>query len=263
LTWTVDPVPAPLLFQFGALDRTNGAPLCFLNAHKFAAQSEWVVNLHCTNAAPGPTQYERCIPMLAVPATEANGGPANHHAALGSRVECQIMSLAGPSGARLSFWEAGEAEPRFTVPVGEMAGTNRICISVNEGAPGGDPYGNIQGRRFAVTQPGTYCLDFQLVDTCSNGLGGGPIHAPSERYRIYLQAGLTVNALSRQGASVAVSFGGESGQNFYLERATALGPSARWEAAAGPVLGRNRLQTLVDGAPTSGQSFYRLRGSVP
>jgi prepilin-type N-terminal cleavage/methylation domain-containing protein len=51
LTWLVD-LPVPPLYQFGAADTTNAAPLCFINADQCATNSRAVVNLRYTNTGP-------------------------------------------------------------------------------------------------------------------------------------------------------------------------------------------------------------------
>jgi len=76
---------------------------------------------------------------------------------------------------------------------------------------------------------------------------------------VYLQAGLTVAPLARQGITATAVFGGEMGRTFYLEPSPALGPSALWRTVAGPLTGTNRLQTLTDPAATGTRSFFRLR----
>ena len=263
LTWTVDPVPEPAVLRFGARDTAHGAPLSFLNGYRFAANSDCVITLHATNTGPCAGYYEGCIPMLVVPATAANGGPVANHAAPGSRLEVQLVSLTGPPGGTLGFWETGEAMPAFSLSVGESAGTNSLCVSANNGEPGCDPYGHIQGRRLAVSQPGLYCLGFRVMDTSTNGPGGGPIHAPSDTQWVYLQAGVTLQALTRQGTTVAATFSGEPGKNFYLERSSSLDASAQWQVIGSPIRGFDRLQVMKDPSAAGGQGFYRVRASLP
>jgi hypothetical protein len=262
LTWLVD-LPVPPLCQFGAVDTTNAAPLCFINADQCATNSLAVVNLRYTNAGPCALCYECGLPMMAVPATASNGGPAINHAGLGARLELELVSLSGPPGASLGFWEPGQAQPSFSLRAGEVAATNRFVLTESDGAPDADPYGFIQGRHFAVSQPGLYCLGFRAVDNSTNGLGGGSIHTPSPLYQMYLQAGVTTAALSRQGGSATVLFGGEAARTFYLERSSVLGPSAAWQTVAGPFTGTSRLQTLTDPAAPAGQCFFRLRATTP
>ena len=263
LEWTTVPVKDPWTFEFGAAGRTNGAPLRFLNAGAFVTNAGFVVNLRYTNAGPGALQYEGEIPLLAVAATAGHGGPVTNHAALGACLELEVVSLAGPPQASLSFWEAGDSQPRFSLPSRTDSGTPRLQVSENGGAPDSDPYGRIPGRHFAASHPGLYCLGFRLVDSSTNGPGGGPIHAPSETYAVYLQAGLTVAWLTREGPSTTVGFGGDPGQSYYLDRASALDPSSTWETVAGPLVGTNRLQTLTDPRAAIPQAFYRLRTEPP
>jgi hypothetical protein len=262
LTWLVD-LPVPPIYHFGAADITNTAPLCFINADQCATNSLAVVSLRYTNAGPCALQYDCSLPMMAVPATASNGGPATSHASLGSCLELELVSLNGPPGASLGFWEPGQAQPRFSVPAGEAAGTNRILLSEGQGAPGADPYGCIQGRLFAVSQPGLYSLGFRVVDSSTNGPDGGPIHSPSPLYRVYLQAGLTIASLVRQGVSTTALFGGEAAKSFYLERSLTPGTSASWETVAGPLAGTGRLQRLTDPTGQAGQYFFRLRSTTP
>ena len=147
--------------------------------------------------------------------------------------------------------------------MGETAGTNRFELSENQGLPGADPYGFIEGRHLAVSKPGLYCLGVRAVDCSTNGPGAGPIHTPSPLYRVYLQAGVTAASVSRQGGSATVLFGGEAARTFYLERSSLLGPSAAWQTVAGPLSGTSRLQTITDPAAPAGQSFFRLRATTP
>lgn len=261
LEWTT--VPEPPSLRFGAAAQTNAAPLVFLNGGQLVTNTSFIVNLHSTNSGPWAGQYERCLPMEVVPATLAHGGPYPNAAAAGSCVELRFASLTGPPGASLSFWEPGVPQPRFRMPVGEVAGQNRIRLSENEGEPNADPYGNIPGRRLTVDQPGLYCLAFQVVDTSTNGPSGSPIHAASELYRAYLQAGLTINSLAKQGTTIKASFGGEPGASYYLERATFLEHQTPWQTIAGPLEGTSRIQELTDSAATGTQTFYRLRSQRP
>jgi hypothetical protein len=132
-------------------------------------------------------------------------------------------------------------------------------LSQGGGMPGSDPYGLIPGRVWSVTQPGLYCLGFRLVDTSTNGPAGGPIHAVSPTYYIYLQAGLTVNSVTRDSAGAKVSFVGEPGKTVFLQRRDSLGSGLSWQTVAGPLAGTNRVQVLSDPSPASGSGFYRLK----
>jgi hypothetical protein len=259
LEWTAVPLENPMAFKFGALAETNSAPACFINAAQLGTNSLAVVNLSYTNASPSAVQYECPLVLMAVPATVSCGGPATNHAALGSRLELEFVSLTGPPRGTLGFWEPGQAQPSFSLATGEAAGTNRVVVSQTQGIPNADPYGCVPGRYVAVSSPGLYCLSFRVVDTSTNGPQGGPIHTPSPVYQVYLQAGLTIASLSRQAAFATALFGGEPGKTFYLERSPTLGPAADWQTVAGPLAGTNCLQKLTDPMTRETRNFFRLR----
>jgi hypothetical protein len=254
LEWTTVPVEDPFTFKFGALAPTNSAPLSFLNADEFVTTAEFIMNLRAASAA----RFEANLSLLAVPATAANGGPSTNHAAMGACLEIALKSLTGPVGASLAFWGTNESQPAFSVPVGEAIGTNCLRISKTTDPMTSDPYGRVT-QRISASQPGLYCLEFQLVDRSTNGPGGGPIHQPSEEYHVYLQAGLTVATAIRQGQAFTAVFGGETGQEFHLERRSALNAPAPWISVAGPVMGTNRLLRLTDPAASDNDGLYRLR----
>ncbi len=260
LTWNVD-LPGPPEFHFGAVEVTNGAPLRWLNSQEICTNSLTVVNFDFTNSGPCAQHYACGLPLLAMPATPANGGPAANHAALGSRIEVQFLSLSGPENGGLSVWEPGDTQPRFGLRVAEEAPTNGVTVSAG-GAPDDDPYGQSQSH-LGLTKPGLYCLEFRLVDTSTNGPDGGPIHSPSPVYRVFLQAGLTLSGLLRQGTSATVLFGGGAGKSFYLESCPSLDPAPVWQTVAGPLTGTGRLQTLTDPAPNNARLFYRVRSTSP
>jgi hypothetical protein len=258
LEWTTAPVDNPMTFKFGAIDLTNSAPLCFINAGQFTTNSTAVVNFHYTNGGPCALQYQCALPLLVVPATAGNGGPAPNHAALGSHLEMQLVSLIGPTQGCLSFREPGKSQPCFTLPAGASGGTNKFDLSQGNGSPDADPFGFIQGRSFALSRPGLYCLGFQLLDSSTNGPAGGPLHTLSPVYQVYLQAGLTINAFTRNAGLATALFGGEAGKSFWLERSFDVGPLASWHSVAGPLPGTNQLQHITDPDATSSRAFYRL-----
>jgi hypothetical protein len=258
LEWAVMPIEDLLMWRFGAIGQTNGAPLCFLNAGSFVTNSQAVVNLHYTNSGPCALHYECIIPILVLPATACNGGPDANAAALGSQLGMELVSLRGPPGASLAVWEPGQDQPSFRMPTGTLAGTNRIMLSQGSTGSSADPYGCIRGRPFAVNKPGLFCLGFRVVDASTNGPAGGPVHAPSPVYHTYLQGGLTIASLTTDGMSASVVFGGEPGRMFYLERSPVVSPSANWQTVAGPLVGTNTLQKVKCPSPEAA-SFFRLR----
>jgi hypothetical protein len=259
LEWRTTVVEDPVKLRFGARTEPEPAPLCFLNANDLATNSERVIACRSINAGPCAGLFACDVRLIAVPATSANGGPADSHAAPGSCLELQFEQLAGPPGSRLEFWEPGNPSPAFGMTAGESAGTHRIVVSENQGGAGTDPYGDIRGRRFTVDRPGLYCLGFRLIDSSTNGPAGGPIHSRSDRYGVYFQAGLTMASLEKSEHTVVVAFGGTPGNTFYLERTPGLGSNRAWEPVGSPLCGTNRIQRLVDPFPPVANAFYRLR----
>lgn len=259
LEWTATPVEQPQTFKFGALATTNGAPLSFLNAERFMTNSLAVINLAYTNAGPAASRYAASLPMLVVPATAENGGPATNHAALGSRLALEFVSLQGPPSAFLEVRGGGKDQPLLRLLVGTPPGPPRLDISPTNAAPEGDPFIYLPDHLLSVSEPGFYCLEFRLVDTGAQQPGGQPVHVPSPRYQVFLQAGTTIHTLVAERASVSVSFGGETGKTFFLERSGDLRADGSWQTVAGPLAGTNYVQTLSDAGPGASLGFYRLR----
>ncbi len=263
LTWTVDPVPEPLVFRFGAVSDAEGSSLSMLNADAFTAKSGYAVNMAEVSMGSQTSRFGCEIPMIALPATESNGGPEPGHAALGACLELELLSLDGPAGGRLSFWEPGQQEPRFEIAAGCVNSRQRIQLSDNDARPGADPYGRNEGRRFTADRAGLYRLGFRVVDVSANGANGEPLHSPSEVYHVYLQAGLTANSIVRDGTAAITKFVGTPNANFYLERTAGFEGAGAWQVVAGPLKGMSRLQKLVDLNADGATYFYRLRMSVP
>ena len=111
-----------MAFQFGALSETNSAPLCFINAAEFVTNSLAVVNLPYTNAGPGALPYECPLVLMAVPASASNGGPATNHAAPGSRLELEFVSLTGPPQGTLSFGNRARPSALSALPQASALG---------------------------------------------------------------------------------------------------------------------------------------------
>jgi hypothetical protein len=195
-------------------------------------------------------------------ATLLNAGPATDHAAMGSRLALQVVSLSGPTGGSFQFWEGDLGSPgnqvTFSLPVGTTDGTNSIVLSENEGEPDADPYGHVHGRVFTATKPGLYVVGFRLIDISANGVGGTPIHAPSDLFEMYFQAGLVITGLASTPNGIEVTFGGQNGKTNSLEAADAL-PGNPWTTVAGPLRCANQMQTLTDTNALGTARYYRLR----
>lgn len=202
------------------------------------------------------------LTFTALAGTLANGGPIPGHAAFGSRLAVQVVSVAGPAGGSFAFWEGdGESDlgnVTFSVPVGETNGTNFLVVSENNSEPGADPYGHIHGREFTTSLPGTYTVGLRVIDLSTNGLNGGPIHAPSDILFVRFQAGVRIESIQLFTNRVTVSFRCPPGISNVLEANGLIAP-ANWQTVAGPVRGNNNLQTLSETNPPTSNRLYRIR----
>lgn len=248
----------------GAMGSVAGNALYFANGFNFVTNSGYFLPLKAETNGPYAGHHQAPLTLTALPATGDNGGPAFGHAAPGTRIEVEVVTVTGPAGGQFGFWDSnGEedaTELTFTVPVGEKDGRQRFRLSENQGEPGADPYGHIHGRRFSATVPGLYVIGFRLVDTGGNGAGGGPLHPASEIFPVYMQAGLTVAGIELDGDGIAVSFAAEKGRTYRLERTLDLPVSggAGWTVVAGPFVGGGAI-LRVGGLPMEREvAWYRL-----
>jgi hypothetical protein len=202
------------------------------------------------------------LTFTALPATDLGTGQLLGRALLGSRLAVQLVAAQGPPGGEVGFWEGDGENPgnqvTFSVPVGTTDGNQSFVISESDGAPGADPYGHIHGRAFTTTLPGLYTVGFQLIDTSTNGVNGGPLHSPSPVLWIYFQAGPAIDSLGSTESGIRVWFRSAPGVSNVLEAAAAP-TSAKWVQVAGPLRGNSALQSLSDPEEVSGARFYRLR----
>ncbi len=247
----------------GALSATEGSPLAFINGASFDTNSAYDVYLSLATNGPFANLYQGAgVTFTALASTFDLGGPAFGHAADGAFLQLQLVSVDGPPGGQFGIWmqEPGNpsrSSPLFTLLSGTRQGTNRLALSESDGSPGADPYGHIHGRTFTANTPGLYTIGCRLIDTSSNGAGGGPIHLPSALSYFHFQAGLTLSAWTTNRQSVGVTFGTTAGKTYYVEAASDLAAPV-WTLFAGPFTGNNRLQSVVS-TSVAGPLFFRVR----
>ncbi|MCC7377483.1 MAG: hypothetical protein IT581_22675 [Verrucomicrobiales bacterium] len=247
----------------GAQGTKQQDPLVFTVASQFDTNSGFKLPMVLrTNGLNAGFYRGDVLTFTALAATDLGTGQLPGRALLGSRLAVQVVGVSGPEGGVVGFWEGDGENPgnqvTFNVPVGTTNGTNSFLISENNGTPGSDPYGHIHGRAFTTTLPGLYAVGFQLIDVSTNGVDGGPLHAPSPVLWIYFQAGPTVDGLERTPLGIRVSYRSAPGVSNVLEASTDLG-SSEWVRVAGPLRGNSAPQGLTDPDPGSGPRFYRLR----
>jgi hypothetical protein len=240
----------------GASAPAAGTKLLFQNGTEFDTNSAFFVRLqkNATNGFAG--EYVGNISMTSLSADPL--APEPGHAAPGAFLEVEVVSVQGPAGATLSFWDRNivEGQKVFSVPAGTLDGTNRVTLSEGDGSPGSDPYGHVHGRNWSASAPGSYSVGLRIIDTSENGTNGGPLHEASDMFYIYFQADITAGVRVEDGI-VKVRFPKPFGATWALERRNGLASGA-WETVVAPNIGDDRYSDYPAAAETS--AFYRVRG---
>jgi hypothetical protein len=244
----------------GAANPNQGEPLIFDNAPDYDTNSGFIKTLTYTNGNTYAGYYQGNITLAGLAATLGNSGPADNHAALGSQIWAQIVSVEGPTGGEFAFWETGATTPSISLASG-TTGINAFKVSSNDGSPGADPFGHIHGRNFTATKPGVYVVGFRAIDRSTNGLNGGPIHAPSEISKYYFQAGINIASIKKNDSAMDITFGALLGQTFHLQYSTNLA-TGDW-ITLGSVDGNEALMTLSDSDTGNSSRFYRIKVTTP
>ncbi len=257
LLWAHDHVAA------GADSVAQDAPLVFVSADDFGAETGYVFPLVLATNGPYAGYFHGELTFVALPATGDLGGPSPEAAALGSHIEAVLEAVEGPAGGSFGFWETpgGDLDAdaiTFSVSVGETNGTHRFPVSENDGSAGADPYGHIHGRVYSATLPGLYRVGFRFIDTSHNGTNGGPIHTPSDRFYLNFQAGLTIASIARSADGATVTYAAPTGSTYILEASAKLGPAANWTPVGDALVGDEHLHDVPIPAGSAAQ-FFRLR----
>lgn len=156
----------------GATSLSAGSLLIFDNANSYVMSSGYVFNL----TLRGPTDYyggyfaNNDLTFSALAATVFYGGPEAFHAAVGTSLSLQIVSVSGPGGGSFGFWEAtdrGAATPTVSLLSGSVEsapGAGLFTFNLTQAYPT-DPFGHVHNRAFSANMPGTYDVAFRIIDT--------------------------------------------------------------------------------------------------
>ncbi|MDX1951382.1 MAG: hypothetical protein SFY81_04315 [Verrucomicrobiota bacterium] len=245
----------------GAVAPEEGSRLVFQNGSSYETNSGYFFHLiPSTTSSFYRGQYFIGAPFTALAATSDLGGPAAGHAALGSYIELEFVSLSGPEGGRFSLWETLSAIDEvvlLSLEAGTTNGSARINLSDSDKSPGSDPWGHIHGRKMVVDKPGLYTIGVRLIDSSSNGAGNQPIHTPSEIYYFHL---LTLNSIAGfrlDEENEAIVVGVTPGRTFQLEFTGGIGSG--WNAIGEPLSSpENRLIEVMQPKAETNR-IYRLR----
>jgi hypothetical protein len=241
---------------------SQGDALAFDNGGLFDTSTAYVFTLIYTNGSTYAGYYQGNITLTALAATPAHAGPVPGASALGSRLFAQVMSVDGPPGGAFGFWDTGATTPTITLSSGGT-GTNLYLLSENDGAPGSDPYGHIHGRRFTATKPGLYTVAFRAFDLSTNGVGGAPIHSPSEVLKIYFQAGVNITSVQKSDDAATVTFGARLNHNYVLQWSGNPSDPLSWMDGGDVVGGNDALASITDTSATNQARFYRIKDLTP
>jgi hypothetical protein len=98
----------------------------------------------------------------------------------GSFLTINLVSLTGPMGARIAFYESGGTDPLWVYQIGTgfLSGDGKITLtqpayfegSPEDGIPS-DPFGHIHGRTFGVDMAGDFTASWILKDTQTGTTG--------------------------------------------------------------------------------------------
>lgn len=270
-------IASPLHAQFlsitaGAESTAPGSKLTFPNGAAFDASSGFtqplvytiVTNFVLTNIMYSTTNLQ--VWSL----SKTNAGSA----AVGSHIVCEVLSVTGPEGGVLSFWEQGWRTPTYHFPVGTppTVGSNIFDVSdlaVGAGLPDGDPVGRIPLRRFTVNTPGEYLMTIKLHDSSTNSPAAGPMHTSSDtitvKFATTLDLAVTRLVRNPTNAVETLTFKQSALTNVVVEANTNLA-TTDWIAVAGPFTNApalNNTTTLSFTNPAIPSRFFRLRASAP
>ena len=251
----------------GAESQLQDSTLILVNRASYDTNSNGGITPECLFMSDGdplyPSLYQSDATFVALPATLWTGGPAPNCAAKGAYIEAKMISVNGPEGGEIGFWqeneEATQTTKLFSLRTGTSNGTNRFNVSEGVTVPELDPFGHIHGRRFSANKPGLYVVGFQLLDTSTAGTNGGPIHRPSITNYFYFQAGNFINAMAKSNSAVSVRIGVRAFYNYELE-ANTNPATTNWTRVDGYIgSAHSHIQNLSDTNASVTACFYRLR----
>lgn len=244
----------------GAASWDQNSKLQFDNGAAFVAASGYVKTMVYSNTGTFASTYNGNISLTVLHSTNGLGEKVNGSPAPGSFIVVEIVSVKGPEGGSFTFWE--EERPQLVVPSGTTQGGFRYELSdaaLGAGQPGNDPYGHIHGRRFSLDKPGIYEIGLRAIDISANGVGGGPIHSPSDVLLVMFQAGINIASVEPDVDHSHIRFGAMANFLWQLESIDSLS-STEWWPVGDPIAGSDGFVEIEDDRPVVPTRFYRVKG---
>lgn len=147
------------------------------------------------------------------------------HAATGSELHMEIVSVTGPAGAHFGFWDEnwshGNVTPTKPFATGQPTGSNNTFI-LSEPIGDGDPFGHRHNRGWTADVPGAYVVGFRIFDA-------NAIHTPSPIYSFNFQAFAVVSTWTLNGSgswSTSLAANWSAGVPFGNGSRATFGPAA-------------------------------------
>lgn len=255
--------------ECGAVSTNVGSKLAFLNGANLAPSSGFVQPLlyqRVANRYQTNGYYATTNIMFTAVSSKTNIASA----AVGSYVVCEVVSVTGPAGATLEYWEQGNGRPTYTFPIGGTYAPEKSRFTLSNlengaGRPDGDPFGAIRGRRWVVNKAGDYDITYRLIDVSGNHPTSlkTPIHAASDPLTIKYSTGvdIAISTISITNGLSTLVYKNGALTNLYVEASPNL---TNWTPVVGPFASMQAtLLTTNVFTNTVDNLFYRLRGAAP
>lgn len=210
----------------GAANQTAGTPLQFSSGYTAGATYHLLAKPIGQNYG-GYYSFDGITFIALSDGQTEDDGPL--HAANGSELHMDIVSVTGPAGAHFGFWDENRvpfySTPSASFETGQPTSSNNTFSLTEPLLPpfyDGDPYGHIHNRGWTADVPGDYVVGFRIFDA-------NAIHTPSPIYSFNFQAVAVVSTwtLSRSGSwSTSLAANWSAGVPFGNGSLATFGPAA-------------------------------------
>ena len=210
----------------GAANQTVGTPLQFSSGYTAGATYHLLAKPVGQNYG-GYYSFDGITFIALSDGQTEDDGPL--HAANGSELHMDIVSVTGPAGAHFGFWDENRvpfySTPSASFETGQPTSSNNTFSLTEPLLPpfyDGDPYGHIHNRGWTADVPGDYVVGFRIFDA-------NAIHTPSPIYSFNFQAVAVVSTWTLNGGgswSTSLAANWSAGVPFGNGSRATFGPAA-------------------------------------
>ena len=210
----------------GAASQTVGTPLQFSSGYTAGATYHLLAKPVGQNYG-GYYSFDGITFIALSDGQTEDDGPL--HAANGSELHMDIVSVTGPAGAHFGFWDENRvpfySTPSASFETGQPTSSNNTFSLTEPLLPpfyDGDPYGHIHNRGWTADVPGDYVVGFRIFDA-------NAIHTPSPIYSFNFQAVAVVSTWTLNGGgswSTSLAANWSAGVPFGNGSRATFGPAA-------------------------------------